>query len=169
MYRMFFGFVFIVYTVFPAMYRSVLTSIKTILVKLRVVHAPGKPGTFSRPLRIRDHDMHHGTWFMPVSLTSGFLWSWWRGKRSWQSRRMCNPQFWLSGKRPIDDAFYYLPTDSPVSLGEIPMLQFSCSGTRDIGPLKNKAMLTIILACGQQYSTQDSLIKVFVQQLMTIN
>ena len=52
--------------------------------KLRVVHASGMPGTFSPPPPVSDPDMHHGTcvthvaWRMPVSLTSGFLWSWWR-------------------------------------------------------------------------------------------
>ena len=49
-------------------------------VELRVAHAPGMPGTFSPPPRVSDPDMHHGT--------SGFLWSWWRGKRSRHSRRM---------------------------------------------------------------------------------
>ena len=45
--------------------------------KLRVVHAPGMPGTFSTPPRVSDPDMHHGTfvthvsWSMPGSLTSG--------------------------------------------------------------------------------------------------
>ena len=29
--------------------------------KLRVVHAPGMPGTFSPPPRVRCPDMHHGT------------------------------------------------------------------------------------------------------------
>ena len=54
-----------------------------------------------------DPDMHHGTcvthvpWCMPGSLTSGFLWSRWWGKRSRQSRRMHNPQFYVSGERPI--------------------------------------------------------------------
>ena len=55
-------------------------------VKLRVAHAPGIPGTFSPPPRVSDPDMHHGTcvthvpWCMLGSLTSGFLWSWRRGK-----------------------------------------------------------------------------------------
>ena len=76
-------------------------------VKLRVAHAQGMPGTFSPPPRVSDPDMHHGTcvthvpWCMPGSLTSGFLWSRWRGKRSRHSRRMRNPQFYVSGKRPI--------------------------------------------------------------------
>ena len=74
-------------------------------VKLRVVYVPGMPGTFSPPLRVSDPDMHHGTcvthgpWCMPGSLTSGFLWSQWWGKRSRHSRRMHNPQFYVSGKR----------------------------------------------------------------------
>ena len=38
---------------------------------------------------------------MPGSLTSGFLWSRWRGKRSRHSWPMRSPQFCVSGKRPI--------------------------------------------------------------------
>ena len=51
--------------------------------------------------------MHHGTcvthvpWCMSGSLTWGFHWSRWRGKRSRHSRRMRNPQFYVSGKRPM--------------------------------------------------------------------
>ena len=54
-----------------------------------------------------DPDMHHGTcvthvpWCMPGSLTSSFLWSRLRGKRSLHSRRMRNPQCRVSGKRPM--------------------------------------------------------------------
>ena len=76
-------------------------------VKFRVAHAPGMPGTFSPPLRVSDPDMHHGTCVthvplcMPGSLTSDFLWYWWRGKRSRHSRRMRKPQFDVSGKRPM--------------------------------------------------------------------
>ena len=75
-------------------------------VKLRVAHAPEMPGTFSPPPRLSNPNMHHGMcvthvpWRMPGSLTSGFLWSRWRGKRSRHSRRMHNPQFYVSGKRP---------------------------------------------------------------------
>ena len=59
----------------------------------------GMPGTFSSPPRVSDPDTYHGTcmthvpWCMPGSLTSGFLWSRSRGKRSRHSRRMRNPQF----------------------------------------------------------------------------
>ena len=63
-------------------------------------------GTVSPPPRVSDPNMHHGTcvthvtWYMPGSLTSDFLWSRWRGKRSRHSRGMRNPQFYVSGKRP---------------------------------------------------------------------
>ena len=76
-------------------------------VKLRVAHATGMPGTFSPPPWVSYPDMHRGTcgthvpWCMPGLLISGFLWSRWRGKRSWHSRRMRNPEFCVSGKRPI--------------------------------------------------------------------
>ena len=43
----------------------------------------------------------HVPWCMSRSLTSGFLWSRWRGKRSRPSRRMRNPQLYVSGKRPM--------------------------------------------------------------------
>ena len=49
--------------------------------KLRVLHAPGKPGTFSPQPQVSDSGMHHGTyerhvpWCMLRSLTSDFLWS----------------------------------------------------------------------------------------------
>ena len=75
-------------------------------VQLLVSHAPGMPGTFSPPLRVSDPDMHHGMsvthvpCFMPGSLTSGFLWSRRRGKRSRHSRCMRNPQFYVSGRGP---------------------------------------------------------------------
>ena len=76
-------------------------------VKLWVAQEPGMPGTFFPPPRFSDPDMHHGTcvthvpWCMPGSLTSGFLWSQWREKGSRHSRRMRNPRFCVSGKRPM--------------------------------------------------------------------
>ena len=62
---------------------------------------------FPPPPRVGDPDMHHGTcvtrvlWCMPGSLTSGFLWYRWRGKRSRHSRRMRNLQCYVSGKMPM--------------------------------------------------------------------
>ena len=74
-------------------------------VKLWDAHAPGVPGTFFPPPRVGDPDMHHGTcempWCMPGSVTSGFLVSRCRGKRSQHSRRMRNPQFYASGKKAM--------------------------------------------------------------------
>ena len=51
--------------------------------------------------------MHHDTcvthvpWCMPGSLTCSFICSRWQGKRSRHSRRTGNPQFNVSGKRPM--------------------------------------------------------------------
>ena len=64
-------------------------------------------GMFSPAPRVSDPDMHHGTcvtnmpWCMTGSLTGGFLYSRWRGKRSRHSRRMSNLQFYVTGKRPM--------------------------------------------------------------------
>ena len=73
---------------------------------LWIVHAPGMPGTFSPPTQVIDHGtcVTHVPWCMPESLTSGFLRSRWRGKRSWDSLHMRNPQCSTSGKRPMTPA-----------------------------------------------------------------
>ena len=74
----------------------------------------GNAGNISPPPPVNDPYMHHGTcvthvpWCMLRSLTSGFLWSRWRGKRCRYSRRMRNPQFYLSGKRPIKHALGFV-------------------------------------------------------------
>ena len=72
------------------------------------------PGMFLRhrlhrnPL-VSDPGMHHGTcvthvpWCMSGSLTRG-----WRGKRSRHSRRMRNPHFYVSGKRPMRTVLWFL-------------------------------------------------------------
>ena len=70
----------------------------------------GNAGTFSLSPRVSDPDMHHGTCATHVPccmsgpLTSGFLWSRRRGKRSWHSRSLRKPQFCVSGKRPMSGA-----------------------------------------------------------------
>ena len=75
-------------------------------VKLRVAHASG---TFSRPQRVSDPDMGHGScvthvqWCMPGLLISGFLWSRRWEKRSRHSQRMRILQFFVTGKRLISD------------------------------------------------------------------
>ena len=69
--------------------------------------ALGKRREFSPPPRVSDSDMYHSTrvtpvsWCMPGSLTGVFLWSRWRGELSRHSRCMRNPQFCVSGKRPM--------------------------------------------------------------------
>ena len=74
---------------------------------LRVAHAPAMPGTFSQPHRVSDPDMHddmcmtHVPWYMPGSLTCGFLLGQWRGKRSRHSRRMRSPQFPYLVRAPL--------------------------------------------------------------------
>ena len=76
-------------------------------VNMQFVHAPGMPGTFSPPPRVSDPDLHHSTcvthvpWCMSGSLTCGFHWIRWRGKRSGHYRRMRNPQFCVTGERPM--------------------------------------------------------------------
>ena len=76
-------------------------------VKLRLRMRRECRERFPSPHRISNLDMYHGTcvthvpWCMPGSLTSGFLGSQWRGKRSRHSRRICNPHFYVSGKRPM--------------------------------------------------------------------
>ena len=68
---------------------------------------------FSDPwVSVSDPGMHHDTcvahvpWCMPGSLTSGFVWNWWRGKRSRHSWRIHNPQFYVSGQRRIKNVNY---------------------------------------------------------------
>ena len=41
-------------------------------------------------------------------LTSGFVWGRWRGKRSRRSQRTYNPQFYVSGKRPVHEGVYLI-------------------------------------------------------------
>ena len=75
--------------------------------KFAVGACAGNAGNVFPATTVSDPDMHRGTcvthvpWCMPGSVTSSFLWSRWRGKRSRHSRRMRNSQFYVSGKRPI--------------------------------------------------------------------
>ena len=76
-------------------------------VKLLVAHAPRMPGTFYPPAttvetaswRSRHASRHvrHARAVMHVGIATPR----WRGKRSRHSRRMRNPQLYVSGKRPI--------------------------------------------------------------------
>ena len=83
-------------------------------VKMQGCACAGNAGNDFLPSQVSDPDMHHGTcvtyvpWCVPESLTSGFLWSQWQGKRSRHSRRMRNPQFYISVKRPMKATIYML-------------------------------------------------------------
>ena len=72
-------------------------------IKLQVAHAPGMPGMFPSPPTskeplVKDPGMHHGTCVTP---SRGIANPPWRGKHSRHSRRKRNPQFYVSGKRPM--------------------------------------------------------------------
>ena len=79
----------------------------TIYAKLRVAHAPGMPGTFSpaptsketasKQSRHASRHVRHARAVMYVRIANPR----WRGKRSRHSRRMRNPQVYVSVKRPI--------------------------------------------------------------------
>ena len=79
-------------------------------VKLWVAHAPGMPGTFSpstaskenvsKRSRHASRHVRHARAVMRVEITNPRL----RGKCSRHSRRMRNPQFYVSGKRTIAPA-----------------------------------------------------------------
>ena len=79
--------------------------------KIEVCACAENAGNIS-PATVSDLHVYHGTcvmhvpWCMPGSLTSGFLWIRWRGKRSRHSWRMHNPQFYVSGKRPMKVEFH---------------------------------------------------------------
>ena len=66
-------------------------------VKLRLAHAPGMPETFSPSLTSKET----ASWPSRAVMHVGIANSQWRGKRSRHSRSMRNPQFYVSGKRPI--------------------------------------------------------------------
>ena len=72
-------------------------------VKLRIAHAPGMPATFSPPSTSkesaskRSRHMRHARAVMHVGIANPR----WRGNGSRHSRRMRNPQFYVSGKRPM--------------------------------------------------------------------
>ena len=76
-------------------------------IKLRVAHAPGMPGTFSPPSTSEEaaskrsrHASRHVR-DARVVMHLGIANPQWRGKPSRHSRRMRNPQFPVSGKRPM--------------------------------------------------------------------
>ena len=88
-------------------------------MKLWVAHALGMPGTFSQPptskktvsYRSQHASRHvrHARGVKHVGIANPMWWE----KRSRHSRRMCNPQFYVSGKRPMARTFCaYIPGPS---------------------------------------------------------
>ena len=85
-------------------------------VNLRVAHAPGMPGTYSPPptskgtascrSRHASRHVHDARAVMHVGIANPR----WPGKRS---RRMRNPRFYVSGKRPIDREMFTLSPPPP--------------------------------------------------------
>ena len=77
---------------------------RTRYVKLRVVHAPGMPGKFSPPPISKEtasYRSRHASRHVRdarAGMYVGIANPWWRGKRSRHSRRMRNPQFYVSCK-----------------------------------------------------------------------
>ena len=84
---------------------------------------------------VSDPDTHHGScvthlpWCMSGSITSGFLWSQWRGKRSRYSRCMRNPQFYVYVKvfhpkcRPYQNEVIFCMMKLHVLCGIVPKIQ----------------------------------------------
>ena len=76
-------------------------------VKLRVVHAPGLSGTFSPPptsKKTASQRSRHAPWHVrhPRAVVhTGIANPQWQGKRSRHFKHMRNPQFYVSGKRPM--------------------------------------------------------------------
>ena len=70
-------------------------------VKLRVAHAPGMPGTFSPSPTSKETTNYPACITARAVMHPGIANPRWRGKRSRHSRRMRNPQFYISGKRPM--------------------------------------------------------------------
>ena len=109
-------------------------------VILQVAHATGMSGTFSPPPTSKEtasKRSRHASRHMPDAcavMHVGIANPPWRGKRSQYSRRMRNPQFHVSGKRPMQQpahAFcrvYYHPSRQPAThwVNFYDLLHFLC-------------------------------------------
>ena len=134
--------------------------------KLRATHAPGMPGMFSPLPGVSDPDMHRGTcathvpWCMSGSVTSGFLWSRWRGKRSRHSQRMCNPRFYVSGKRPVMQPLMTHTTEAKHELGSCELTNECICNTH----LVFIAQLTPLLSVMRISDSRTSLVTLILVQ-----
>ena len=86
-------------------------------VKLWEAHVPGMPGTFSPPPTSKEtasKRSRHAWWHVRCAravMDVGIANLRWWGKRSRHSRRMRNPQFYVSGKRPMSPTLKSLNRD----------------------------------------------------------
>ena len=95
--------------------------------KLQVAHVPGMPGTFPPPPTSKEtvswrsqhasQHVHHARAVMHVGIANPR----WRRKRSRHSRRMRNPQFYVSGKRPMQ-SYMHQPDTSLLLAGSLMFL-----------------------------------------------
>ena len=99
----------------------------------------------------------HVPWCMPRSLTRGFLWNRWRGKRS---RRMRNPQFYVYGKRPlvelcliIQEVWSVIPQAIIARLG--PFMSRRCRVVHEANGLSQPllTLLHLMVCCAEQNAT----------------
>ena len=87
-------------------HQTVYTLASCQIRKIAGCTCPGNARNVFPPSQVSDPNVHHVAcvthvpWCMPGSF-SGFLWSRWREKRSRHSRRLRNPQVYVSGKRPM--------------------------------------------------------------------
>ena len=102
---------------------------------------------------------------MPGSLTSGFLWSRWQGKRSQHSQRMRNPPFYVSGKRPmgshpdIENPNFYFPI-SGNQWGKLPQHCSICPtehiiSRNELKDLSNRQWSHIVIGLSLNYISSN--------------
>ena len=58
--------------------------------------------------------------------------------------------------------------DFQIGIEEIVMLQFSCDSRPDIRPFSDKAILTIIVACGQEGTVHGGLASVIIAEFKAV-
>ena len=103
---------------------------------------------------------------MPGSLTRGFLWSRWRGKRPRHSRRVRKRQFYVAGKRPMSST-PYLRVISFSRLQAILELRCTEVINKHMHKLTNiykRTYLALFFECGQ---VKWSWIKIWSLQMLT--
>ena len=133
----------------------------------------GMPGMFSPPPRVIYPGMHHGTcvahvrWYMPGSLTNGFIWSQTRGRRSRHSQRMRNTQLHASGKRSMEKKYPVNPQQYPQN-GLYSQIPSSPPILMTLGRKTDTWNETTALTSGGHMILTKSIICDFVQQMSVI-